>query len=659
MSQDISHQQLANAIRFLAIDAVQKANSGHPGMPMGMADVATVLFKNFLRFHPEMPDWHNRDRFVLSAGHGSMLLYALLYLTNYPECDIHQIENFRQLGFKTAGHPEYKHLAGIETTTGPLGQGLANAVGMALSERMLNARFGDEAVNHHIYVIAGDGCLMEGISQEAISFAGHMNLSHLIVLFDDNGITIDGKTSLSTSDDTQARFEACGFDSIQIDGHNPDEIRNALKNAKQSDKPSLICCKTHIGYGSPNKQDTAKAHGAALGDDEIALIREKLNWNYPPFEIPDDILNAWRLIGKQHHKIAQESTEALNNLSTDKKQLWQALHVDNHEEACAQAMKKLKEQWQTEMPTIATRKASELVLETLYNANPRLLGGSADLTGSNNTKVKAHEAVSKENYKGDYINYGIREHGMAAIMNGIALHGGFIPYGGTFLVFSDYMRPSIRLSAIMKQKVIYVLTHDSIGVGEDGPTHQPVEHVPALRTIPNLLVLRPADMIETAECWQIALNYDGPSALILTRQNLTPIIGRDINKNSCADGGYVAHENPDAVISLLASGSEVPLAIKTASLLAEKNIQARVVSMPCMELFNALPKQKREAILGDKPRFAIEAAIPQGWARYGVDEEKMVAMNGFGLSGPGAKVFDYFGFTPEKITEKVIKLLAS
>ena len=654
-----NNQQLSNAIRFLAIDAVQQANSGHPGMPMGMADVATVLYKDFLRFNPQMPNWHNRDRFILSAGHGSMLLYALLYLTGYDGCDIEQIKNFRQLGFKTAGHPEYGHLLGIETTTGPLGQGLANGVGMALSERMLNARFGDEIVNHHTYVIAGDGCLMEGISQEAISFAGHLNLANLIVLFDDNGITIDGATSLSTSENTCARFEACGFDTQQIDGHDSAQIHNAIAQAKKSNKPSLICCKTHIGYGSPSKQDTAKAHGAPLGADEIALVREKLNWASPPFEIPADILQAWRDIGAQHVETSEQSANALANLSGDKKQLWQSLMVDNHQQKCNNAIQNLKQEWHDSPPEIASRKASETVLNVLFDANPRLLGGSADLTGSNNTRAKNHQAIDKDNYGGDYLNYGIREHGMAAIMNGISLHGCFIPYGGTFLVFSDYMRPSIRLSALMKQKVIYVLTHDSIGVGEDGPTHQPVEHVPALRTIPDLLVLRPADAIETAECWQIALDYDGASALILTRQNLTPINRDSITGNASQKGGYVVQTSNDTKVTLLATGSEVPLAIKASALLEADGINCHVVSIPCMELFNQLSKAQRDEILGNvaNPRFAIEAAIPLGWSDYGVLPENMIAMQGFGASGPGNQVFDHFGFTAEKVAGRVKEAL--
>ncbi|MCH9853644.1 MAG: transketolase, partial [Alphaproteobacteria bacterium] len=421
MPNIITHQARANAIRFLAIDAIEQANSGHPGMPMGMADVATILYQDFLRFNPQMPLWHNRDRFVLSAGHGSMLLYALLYLNGYPECDIEQIKNFRQFGYKTAGHPEYGHLAGIETTTGPLGQGLANAVGMALSERMMNARFGDDIINHHIYVIAGDGCLMEGISQEAISFAGHQNLSNLIVLFDDNGITIDGNTALSTSENTRARFEACGFECQQIDGHHPEQIHNAISKAKQSNKPSLICCKTHIGYGSPNRQDTSKAHGAALGSDEIKLVREKLNWPHSPFEIPRDILEDWRNIGRKYQQECQQSCARLDALTGDKKQLWQALTIDNHQKSCADALLSLKQKWHDEMPCIATRKASEIVLNALSLANPRLIGGSADLTGSNNTKAKNQQVIDKDNYAGDYINYGIREHGMAAMMNGMAL----------------------------------------------------------------------------------------------------------------------------------------------------------------------------------------------------------------------------------------------
>ena len=657
MSEKVTSQQLANAIRFLAIDAVEKANSGHPGMPMGMADVATVLFKDFLKFNPQQADWHNRDRFVLSAGHGSMLLYALLYLTGYPTCTLDELKNFRQLGSKTAGHPEYGHLEGIETTTGPLGQGLANAVGMAIGERMMNARFGDDIFNHHIYALVGDGCLMEGISQEAISLAGHLKLSKLIILFDDNGITIDGKTSLTISEDQQKRFQAVGFETVAIDGHNHDEIAQAIQNARASDRPSLICCKTHIGFGAPNKQDSEKAHGSPLGADEVKLVRERLNWQEQAFTIPDDILQKWREIGAQHGETYQASQQKIETLSDAQQQYWQ--NIFTHNIAVDFIIAKLKKEWgNSEIPTVATRKSSEMVLDRLTEKLPHLVGGSADLTGSNNTKAKTQKPIHAEDFSGNYLYFGIREHAMGAIMNGLALYGGLTPYGGTFLVFSDYMRPAMRLSALMKQKVIYVLTHDSIGLGEDGPTHQPVEHLPALRAIPNLLVFRPADAVEVSESWQIALDYQGPSALILTRQNLIPLPRADMMLNLTAQGAYtIKNDDAKADITLIGTGSEVMIALEAAELLAGENITARVVSMPCMELFDKLSEEQQSEILGDCPRIAVEAAIAQGWGRYGVDEKQMLAMKSFGTSATGADAFKHFGFTAENFASKAKALL--
>ena len=643
-------RDLANAIRALSMDAVEAANSGHPGMPMGMADVASVLFTRFLKFDPAAPDWPDRDRFVLSAGHGSMLLYSLLYLTGYPDMTLTELKNFRQLRSCTAGHPEYGHAPGIETTTGPLGQGLANAVGMALAERMLNTRFGDALVDHHTYVIAGDGCLMEGISHEAIDLAGHLRLSKLIVLFDDNSISIDGSTSLSTSMDQPARFAAAGWDVHRIDGHDEAQIVSAIEAARRSDRPSLIACKTVIGYGAPNKQGTASAHGSPLGKDEIGKAREALGWNHPPFEIPEAILGAWRS-STAYGKSARQSW--LQRMQDDprREDLARLLSGETAPEL-AEATARVKAQFAKDAPKLATRQSSQAVLEVLTAALPNLIGGSADLTGSNGTKTKAAKPVKSGDFSGTYIHYGVREHAMAAAMNGIALHGGFIPFGGTFLCFADYSRPSIRLGALMGIRVIHVMTHDSIGLGEDGPTHQPVEHFAALRAIPNLLVFRPADAIETAESWEAALQAEHtPSVLCLSRQGLPALPPReDLAANLVAKGGYIVSEPEESRrVTLLATGSEVQLAVAAAKALAADGIAAAVVSMPCWELFRKQPDDYRRAVLGDVPRVAVEAGMRFGWDEWIAPGGAFVGMEGFGASGPVEDLYPHFNITTDAV----------
>lgn len=608
----LSLHLMANAIRFLTVDAVQQAKSGHPGMPLGMADVATVLFTHFLKFDPMDPKWPDRDRFVLSAGHGSMLLYSLLYLTGYGDMTLDEIKRFRQINSKTPGHPEYGETEGVETSTGPLGQGLGNAVGMALAEAMLQARFGPDLVNHYTYVMVGDGDLMEGISQEAISFAGHMKLNKLIVLFDNNSITIDGPTSLSTLEDHQKRFEAVGWNTIAIDGHNYDQIFKALIQAQSSDKPTFISCKTVIGYGAPTKAGTAKVHGSPLGDDEITLMRKQLNWPHSAFEVPEDILKAWREVGAKgkpkHHEWLERLRKSPEELRQD--------FLDGQNKALGTnfvfALKSFRKQVALDPKPVATRKSSEAVLDTIAPMIPQLLGGSADLTESNNTLAKSMVAATPENLQGNYIHYGIREHAMGAIMNGISLHGGFVPYGGTFLTFSDYMRPAIRLASLMHQQVVYVLTHDSVALGEDGPTHQPIEHLMSLRLIPNLLVFRPADTIETAECWELALQHTkGPSVLALTRQPL-PQVREYGDANLCTKGGYVLSPADGSWdISLIATGSEVSLALEVKKLLANRGLGVAVISMPCLEIFNDLSVAEQQDILGPKSakRITIEAGI--------------------------------------------------
>lgn len=654
----VTHAQMANAVRALAMDAVQKANSGHPGMPLGMADVATVLFSRFLKFDASSPTWSDRDRFVLSAGHGSMLLYSLLYLTGYEKFGLDQIKSFRQLGSLSAGHPEVFQAAGIETTTGPLGQGIATAVGMALAERMMNARFGDDLVDHHTYVIASDGDLMEGISHEACSLAGHLGLGRLIVLYDDNGISIDGPTTLSFSDNTRQRFESYGWQTYEVDGHNPDEIAKALSAALIDDlKPSLICCKTKIGFGAPTKQGSSASHGSPLGDEEISGTRKNLDWPHMPFEIPQNILDAWRDCGRQSQTERKNWQARLDQ--SDKKEAFSRGQHGDVAKFAAEAIQNFKNTAAQEKPKIATRAASGKVLEAICPLLPELVGGSADLTGSNLTMVKSMAPISREDFSGNYIYYGVREHAMAAAMNGIALHKGFIPYGGTFMCFSDYCRPSIRLSALMKQRVIYVMTHDSIGLGEDGPTHQPVEHMAALRAIPNLINLRPADAIETAECWQIALeNTSGPSLLALTRHNLPTL--RDTHKdNLCRKGAYVLYESEgDLKVTLYASGSEVEIAAQAREDLQKQGIGTRLVSVPCFELFDLQDDRYKQSLVDNSSlKVAVEAGVRQGWDRFIGSNGIFVGMKSFGESGPYEQLYEHFGITAAAIIEKVKRKL--
>lgn len=636
---------LANSIRFLSIDAVERANSGHPGMPMGMADVATILFTEFLKFDPKNPHWLNRDRFILSAGHGSMLLYSLLYLTGYEDITIDDLKSFRQLGSKCAGHPEFGHLAGIETTTGPLGQGLATAVGIAIAAKMLSSRlekkFSKNLIDHKTYVMAGDGCLMEGISQEAISLAGHLNLNRLVILWDNNSISIDGKTSLATSENMKRRFEACGFRVIQTDGHNFDQIRSALKKAKNSKKPVMIDCKTVIGFGSPNKAGTEKCHGSPLGAEEVKRTRESLGWEYPPFVIPQHLLEEWRKCGKDSKTWERKFKRLMQE------------HHDEESENFAEKISEFRQKILNEKPGQATRKSSQQVLEFLTANLPQLIGGSADLTESVLTKTSNTKPITATDFSGSYIHYGVREHAMGAVMSGIALHSNFIPYGGTFLVFSDYMKPAIRLAALMKQQVIYIFTHDSIGLGEDGPTHQPIEHLAMLRGIPNLNVLRPADAEETLACFELALaSKKTPSALILTRQNL-PFLAKE--KSLVKRGGYVIadDENPDAVI--IATGSEVSIALEAKEKLKQHQINARVVSMPCFEIFDGQDEAYKNQVLGEKNilRVGVEAAISQGWERYLGCNGIFIGMKDFGASGKGEDLFKHFGITADAIVEKI------
>ena len=659
-SADVSHKDMANAVRALAMDAVEKAKSGHPGMPMGMADVATVLFTRFLRYDASDPTWPNRDRFVLSAGHGSMLLYALLYLTGYPGMDIEQIKQFRQLGSKTAGHPEYGHAPGIETTTGPLGQGLATAVGMAIAERIWNVRLGPDVIDHHTYVIAGDGCLMEGISQEAITLAGHLGLGRLIVLFDDNGISIDGPTTLSTSEDQIRRFEAAGWNAAAVDGHDPLAVAAAISRTRADDsKPWLIACKTVIGFGAPKKQGTAATHGSPLGADEIAAARERLGWPYPPFEVPEPILSAWRSAGRRGASERVRWQERWAEVD-GKVRLSFEHPAAAAGEALRNAIGEAKRKAAAETAKKATRQWSEFALDHLVPILPGLIGGSADLTGSNNTKTKSQAVIKRGDFTGSYIHYGIREHGMAAAMNGLALYGGLIPYGGTFLVFSDYCRPAVRLSALMRQRVVYVMTHDSIGLGEDGPTHQPIEHLASLRAMPNLYVLRPADGVETAECWEIAVRPgDTPIILALTRQPVPNLRKTHTDENLCAKGAYVLRETESKRdLTLLATGSEVGLAVEAAEALAGEGMSAAVVSMPCFELFRQQPEGYRRAVLGDAPRIGIEAAVEQGWHEWLDKGDVFIGLSDFGASAPAAALFQHFGLTCERVVEAAKALVA-
>jgi transketolase len=655
-----THDRMANAIRALAMDAVEAAKSGHPGLPMGAADVATVLFTRFLKFDPADPAWPDRDRFVLSAGHGSMLLYALLYLLGYPDMTIEEIKRFRQLGSKTAGHPEFGHAAGIETTTGPLGQGFGNAVGMALAERILAARFGDSAVDHYTYVVASDGDLMEGVSQEAIALAGHLRLAKLIVMFDDNGISIDGKVSLADSTDQVARVKASGWNATRIDGHDPNAIAAAIEAAQKSDRPTLIACRTTIGYGAPSKAGTEKTHGSPLGADEIKGAREKLGWPHAAFEIPADILDLWRKSGARSGDVRKAWYDRVAKLDAPARAEFERRVSGKLVPAVATAVRKVKESASAKPEEIATRKASEISLESLVEALPEMVGGSADLTGSNNTKTKTMKVIAPGNYAGRFIHYGVREHGMAAAMNGMALHGGIIPFSGTFLTFSDYCRPSIRLAALMGQRVIHVMTHDSIGLGEDGPTHQPIEHFAALRAIPNLLFLRPADLTETVECWQIALERaNGPSVLALTRQNLPSLRLRFVEENMCARGAYeLSPASAKAEISLFASGSEVSIAIAAQAELEKKGMPSRVVSVPSFELFRAQPAAYRHAVIGAAPaRVAVEAAIRMGWDEIIGTDGAFVGMTGFGASAPYKDLYQHFGITAEAVVSAALEAL--
>ena len=646
------YPQMANAIRALSMDAIQAANSGHPGMPMGMADAATVLFDKFMKFDPSAPNWADRDRFVLSAGHGSMLLYSILHLTGYKSMTMDQIKNFRQIGYITAGHPEYGHCPGAEVTTGPLGQGIANAVGFALAERHMNARFGDDLVNHNTYAICGDGCLMEGISQEAIALAGHLNLSKLTIMWDDNNITIDGAVDLSDSTDQIKRFQASGWKTIAVDGHDVAAVNRALRAAERSDKPTLIACKTIIGKGSPNKAGTSKVHGAPLGDDEINLTKEALGIDYPAFVVPEDIAKLWKKPGRKGRKAHREWKARL--AASDKGEALTTALSGTLGESYKAAMDEYRAQLASEMPKLATRASSCNALKVLTANIDTMISGSADLEGSNKTRTPSTVPdIVAGSYGGRYINYGIREHAMGAVMNGLALHGGILPYAGTFLVFADYARPAIRLSALMKTRVCYVMTHDSIGVGEDGPTHQPVEHVASLRAIPGLDVYRPADAMETAECWQLAVERaDGPSLLALTRQGV-PALRADASRNMSERGGYVLvnGEGSDQIV-LVASGSEVSLAVDAAKQLASDGISARVVSMPCLDLFQRQDAKYQRSVLGkDLPKIVIEAGIEQGWGRIIGNKGGFIGMDSFGESGPGGELFAHFGITVDAIVE--------
>ena len=649
------HAPMANAIRSLSMDAVEAAKSGHPGLPMGAADVATVLFSQFLKYDPADPNWPDRDRFVLSAGHGSMLLYSILHLIGVEGVTLDELKRFRKLGSKTPGHPEYGHTPGVETTTGPLGQGIATAVGMALAERLLAAEFGGDVVDHHTYVLASDGDLMEGVSQEAIALAGHLRLSKLVVLFDDNGISIDGPLSLADSVDQVARFKAAGWDAVRVDGHDPIAIAAAIEAARKAERPTLVACKTTLGYGSPNRAGTSKAHGEPLGADELAASKAKLGLSPEPFHVPADVLEAWRAVGRRSAGERRAWAGRLAKLDAGKRAEFDRRMGRTLPAALTKGIADLKAKLLAEPVTVATRKASEMALEIVTEAVPELVLGSADLTPSNNTKTKNLQVVKPGELAGRYIHYGIREHGMAAAMNGMALHGGVIPAGATFMVFTDYCRPSIRLSALMGARVVYVMTHDSIGLGEDGPTHQPVEHLAALRAIPNLNVYRPADAVETAECWELALqSVCSPSVLALTRQNLRQARKDGAGENRSAEGAYeISPAEGAAKVSIFASGSEVEIALDAQALLAERGISARVVSVPCLDLFLAKSDEARAAVIGDAPvRVAIEAGLRMGWDQVIGERGIFVGMNGFGASAPYKDLYAHFGITASAVAEK-------
>ena len=655
--QRSQRQRMADAIRFLAMDGVQAANSGHPGMPMGMADAAVALFADHIHVDPTCPTWPDRDRFILSAGHGSMLHYALNHLLGYKDMDAGQLKQFRQLGARTAGHPEYGHADGIETTTGPLGQGITTAVGMALAERRLASQFGRALVDHYTYVIAGDGCLMEGISHEAIDMAGHLKLGRLIVLWDDNDISIDGNTDIATSTNQLARFKAAGWQVTRVDGHDSDAVSAAIDVAKKSRKPSLIACKTVIGFGAPTLAGSHKTHGAPLGDDEIQATRTALEWDHPPFEIPSDIRSLWQEIATRGLDMRTHWQSRLD--SSVKKSRFERAMSGELPKALATRMRRYKKQLKAELPKVASRQASQMALEVINAAVPTMVGGSADLTGSNLTKTSQMRSITPGNYRGNYVHYGIREHAMGAVMNGMALHGGMIPYGGTFLVFSDYMRGSMRLSALMKQRVIYVLTHDSIGLGEDGPTHQPIEHLAMLRATPNMNVYRPCDAVETAEAWEIALgSSETPSVMALSRQGLPTVRTERTNENLTQKGGYILRNVRGARdITVMATGSEVAIALDAADVLKDQGYNVAVVSMPCWELFDQQSDQYRQSVLGSAPRIAIEALIGFGWDRYLRTQDVFIGMHDFGASGPAPELYHHFGITKERICETAHRLI--
>lgn len=648
MVKYLKEQKMANAIRFLSADMIEKAKSGHPGAPLGMADMATVLFSKFIKINPQNPKWFDRDRFVLSAGHASSLLYSLFYLLGYKDAKLNDLKNFRQLGSKAAGHPEYGHFLGTDTTTGPLGEGISTAVGMALAERVLNSRFGDDLCNHRTYCLMGDGCLMEGVAMEAISLAGHWKLNKLIVLWDDNHITIDGTTDIASSTDIKALFKANKWNVIAIDGHDFAQIEDALKQAQSSDKPTLIAAKTTIGYGAPTKCNSPKCHGSPLGEEELAAMRKNLGWTAKPFEVPQDILDNWRQAGLRCIK----QDKAWQQKAKDKK--FNDIISGKLPKGWNKALTELKQKALKENPEVATRKASNMCLEAIVPNLPQLIGGSADLSSPNMTKTASSKTITSTDYNGNYLEYGIREHAMGAIMNGLAAHGGFIPYGGTFLVFSDFMRPAIRLAALMGLREVYVFTHDSIGVGEDGPTHQPIEHLASLRAMPNLLTFRPCDVIETAEAWEVAITQPArPSVLALSRQNL-PTLRIDAKENQTAKGAYIIKgSSSKRQATLIATGSEVSLAVAAHDELKSQGIETVVVSMPCQELFDEQPFDYQDKILGNKPRIAIEAASKFGWEKYVGLKGDIIGMDGFGASAPAKDLYPHFGITKDEIIEAV------